>query len=268
MGTNPRGYSQSTLKRLFGLSGNNCAFPGCTKTLVNQNTAINSNICHIEAAEERGERYNANMTDDERADYPNLILLCPEHHEETNDIVKYTVSELKKMKTLHESNVSQRILRSKPSMLMNAINAIANIQLDNIIENGSLYAIDPQDKILYNSVKRTIPLIHEYKIYHEKINTLYDELEKQGSIKKDKLLSVIRSTYLRVKGRYVLDSPDPISIIRNNSDNIIDDVYNELYSQIKDSNYWVEDMVVGLELIIVDAFIRCKLLEEPPHNDN
>ena len=98
MGKQARNYSQKTIKRLFALSGNQCAFPNCNKTLVNQSNALESNICHIEAANPDGERYNPNMTDRERADYNNLILLCQEHHDETNDVTKYTVDVLQNMK--------------------------------------------------------------------------------------------------------------------------------------------------------------------------
>jgi hypothetical protein len=50
-----RSYTEMTLKRLFGLSGNRCSFPGCTKTLVNIKNASDSCICHIEAANNGGE---------------------------------------------------------------------------------------------------------------------------------------------------------------------------------------------------------------------
>ena len=81
MGKGARKYTDKTLKRLFGLSGNICAFPDCNALLVNEKNALDSNICHIEAANEGGERYNSSMTDEERADYSNLILLCRQHHE-------------------------------------------------------------------------------------------------------------------------------------------------------------------------------------------
>lgn len=41
----------STIKNLFALSDNRCAFPGCTQKLVDENDNIFAQICHIEAAE-------------------------------------------------------------------------------------------------------------------------------------------------------------------------------------------------------------------------
>ena len=208
------------------------------------------------------------MTEKQRADYLNLILLCVQHHDETNNVRIYTVDVLKEMKQNHENNFLNEKIRSNPSMLVNTINAIANINMDDLQESENLNVIDPQNKIKYNSIKINASLIQEYKVYHKKINSLYDELELQGSIKKEKLLNNINQIYIRVKGRYVLDSDDKIEIIRRNADNIFDDVFDELYTKMEGSNFYDEDIILGIRLIMVDAFLRCKILEEPLKNDN
>jgi hypothetical protein len=263
MANKARNYTDMTLKRLFGLSGNECAFSTCTKRLVNQDNALDSNICHIEAASEGGERYNEDMSDKERADYSNLILLCPQHHSETNNVEIYTVEALIMMKRNHESDILNSKLKTNPSMLKNAINAISNIALTEINEAEILNVFDPKLKISHNSIKRNVALIQEYKVYHKKINTLYEELEKQGSIKKERLLNIIRNTYIEVKGKYILDSNNELEIIKLNSDNIIDDIFETLYLKMEDSQFWEEDIILGIRLIMVDAFMRCKILEEP-----
>lgn len=264
MGWEARNYTDKTLKRLFGLSGNQCAFPGCDKELVNRNNAKESNICHIEAANEGGERYRKNMTDKERADYDNLILLCVQHHEDTDDVAEYTVKILKDMKLKHESQHLSQQLRNRPSMLINTINAIAEIDFEDILKVDSLLAFDPNHKISYNSLQKNALLIQEYKIFHGKINSLYDELELQGSIKKDKLLATIKGIYIHEKGKYVLNSENTHEIIQQNSDKIFDSVYAQLFSKVEASEAWDEDIFLGLRLIMVDAFLRCKILEEPP----
>lgn len=262
-----RQYTDKTLKRLFGLSGNECAFAGCTRLLVNTKNAKDSNICHIEAASEGGERYNPSMTDEARADYQNLILLCVQHHDETNNVELYTVSALQEMKGSHESSFLNQKINKNPSMLKNTINAIAGITLEDIEETSNLKAFYPREKIVHNSVKRNISLIQEYKVYHQKVNSLYDELELQGSIKKEKLLNNIKVIYTKIKGNYTLDSENQIKVIRQHSDDIIDDVYDYLYSKLEESSLWDEDVVFGIRLIMIDAFMRCKILEEPIKND-
>ena len=59
-------------------------------------------ICHIEAAEEGGERFNPAMTNEQRRSAANLMLMCYEHHQVTNDVAKYTVKILKGFKEDHE----------------------------------------------------------------------------------------------------------------------------------------------------------------------
>ena len=81
---------------------------------------------------------------------------------------------------------------------------------------------------------------------------------------KEKLLNNIKQIYIQIKGNYILDSKKPIEVIRENSDKIIDDVFDELYEKMQGSGVWDEDIVLGIRLIMVDAFIRCKILEEPP----
>jgi len=268
MMSGPRAYTPKTLKRLFALSGNQCSFPGCTKPMVNEVNAKDSNICHIEAANPDGERYRECMTDLERADYDNLILLCIQHHDETNDVEKYTVVALKEMKKNHISDLLNQKIKTNPSMLRNTINAIARIDMDSDANTEGLNSFNIQEKLTYNVVKRNVSLIQEYKAYHHKINSLYDELEGQGSLKKSKILHIVKNFYLKSKGRYVGDAEEPMLIIRAHSDDIIEDVSAKICNKLEDSGLYEDDIIFGVDLVVVDAFMRCKILEEPKKNDS
>lgn len=114
--------SRATIKQLFAVSGNQCAFPGCIEKLVDGDNILGE-ICHIEAADKGGERYNPSQTEDERAAFPNLILLCPKHHIITNDIKKYTVEALKEMKASH----AKRFAESPYQPTEEAVNKIQQI---------------------------------------------------------------------------------------------------------------------------------------------
>lgn len=95
-----------TLRELFLKSGNLCAFPDCTHLIMNAGGVFIAQICHIEAAEKGGERFNPLMTNEERRGFDNLMLMCHEHHKVTDDVVLYTVDRLKNMKRHHEMRFS------------------------------------------------------------------------------------------------------------------------------------------------------------------
>uniref|UniRef100_UPI001E4F9A65 hypothetical protein n=1 Tax=Rhodococcus sp. HS-D2 TaxID=1384636 RepID=UPI001E4F9A65 len=62
--TRPR---DSVIKRLYALSMNRCAFPGCTTQIVETTTGtVVSEVCHINAHSVGGPRYDAGQTDEER----------------------------------------------------------------------------------------------------------------------------------------------------------------------------------------------------------
>lgn len=92
----------SIRRQLFLLSMNICAFPGCTQRLIDQNGHFIGEICHIEAANEEGERFNPSQNDEERRDISNLILFCPTHHKITDNLAIYDVNAMKRMKYDHE----------------------------------------------------------------------------------------------------------------------------------------------------------------------
>lgn len=92
-----------TKRQLFLLSGNKCAFPGCEQILLDQFGHFIGEICHIEAANEGGERFNPHQTNEQRRHISNLVLMCPTHHGVTDNISEFPVSRMQEIKSTHES---------------------------------------------------------------------------------------------------------------------------------------------------------------------
>lgn len=268
-----RQYKPTTVRRLDTLSGNECAEPTCSKKLIAEDgESIISKICHIEAASANGPRWNKDSTDDERRDFGNLILLCDEHHviiDNKNNEAKFPVYLLKKWKTDHEAKIlklisGNNVLIKNPSALNVVISFVGNRIFENVLITETLNAPSTEDKILYNNVIRFKPIIEEYAVYQGKLNKLYEEIEKQGSTKKEFVLQNIKTIYLKEKGKY-----DGIEDIRLHADTIIENVENELWKNIENSSNRVLDLPIeavklSLLIIMVDAFMRCNILEEPP----
>lgn len=93
------------IKRLFGLSNNQCYFPKCNTNLIDKKSGVVlGEICHIKAQSPGGPRYDVKQTDEERNSFENLLLLCPTHHTVIDsDEEAYTVERLNKMKENHEA---------------------------------------------------------------------------------------------------------------------------------------------------------------------
>jgi hypothetical protein len=170
------------LRALFVRSGNYCAFPGCNHLLINQKNKFVAQVCHIEAAEEGGERYNPTQTDEDRRGYNNLILLCYQHHVETDDVMEYPVSRLISMKHDHEQCYYERPFEVDPATLITIRNSFTNFyskierlnKYDHIAEdlkisidfNLSFFEVADQIRTLLSSINN----FHDELREHEKKN--------------------------------------------------------------------------------------------------
>lgn len=99
------GPTTATIKALFALSSNRCAFPDCELPLVDPPSGkVTGRICHIKARSEGGPRYDPNQSDEERHGFGNLLLMCPVHHDVIDaDPATYTVEKLLEIKRAHEA---------------------------------------------------------------------------------------------------------------------------------------------------------------------
>lgn len=113
--------SARDLRLLFQQSGNCCAFPECTKSLVSPLTpgdgaAPSSEVAHIVANSMEGPRGDFPLPVEERDRYQNLILLCEEHHHLIDAQPRtHTVERLRQIKYDHESMVAEAVRRAAGS---------------------------------------------------------------------------------------------------------------------------------------------------------
>lgn len=101
----PTSPSRPTVKKLFAVSGNLCAFPGCSTPLYDsESDSIIGEICHIKGERKGSARYDENQSDKDRQGFDNLLLLCKIHHTIVDgDRVAYTFERLIQMKTDHQA---------------------------------------------------------------------------------------------------------------------------------------------------------------------
>ena len=187
-----------------------------------------------------------------------MILLCPNHHTVTDDVQTYTVEILREMKRTHEAKkLKPNKFLEKNSVLNDIIKLIGN-KLFDTQDNDVQTVPNPQEKIEYNNVVRYKPIIEEYKVFQGRLNNLYEEIEQAGSKRKEFLLLNIKTIYLKEKVEF-----DSVEKIRANADNIIDRVKDKLWELVEYTDLDREIIEVALIILIVDAFMRCNILEEP-----
>ena len=110
----PSGPTSATVKRLFAVSGNECAFPKCIVSLVDHASGkVTGRICHIRGRKPGSPRYDRGQSNAERHAFGNLVLMCPIHHDVVDaDEQSYTVKRLRAIKLSHEASQPKS---SKPS---------------------------------------------------------------------------------------------------------------------------------------------------------
>lgn len=255
-----RKYTANTQRRLYTKAGDNCAFPNCPERLLIKEGYL-ADICHIEALNADGLRYNSatEITDDARNSEPNLILLCKNHHyiidrKNENGEPFYSTEQLKAMKRAHEEVVESahnKITQTKePSILARIVRELSATRHDSTPGKVTLpFTID--EKIGFNDVERYRGIIEKYAPYAQVyLDKLYNELE---ATQLETVLSVLNDLYLLSK-RSGQSADDTLDLVQ---DRLIDRLSREGALE------YSEDLETCSRIVMVDGFMRCKILEEP-----
>jgi cold shock CspA family protein len=145
--------SNPSLKKLFSLSSNRCAFPNCYHLLVEDNRIV-ADVCHIKAQNTDGKRYDPLQTDAERDAIDNLIILCPTHHRIVDsDEKNFDVATMLDMKRRHEAKAIEI-----PDLSSDLVQKLA--QGASLFLLGGVTAVTLQNK---SGVSTKVPLPPKYQ---------------------------------------------------------------------------------------------------------
>mgnify|MGYP005841012639 CR=1 FL=1 len=254
-----RSYTPVTLKRLYGKSGNCCAYPNCREELIYE-TGNLSDICHIESISEDGPRYNSapEITNKDRNAEPNLILLCKNHHhiidqKDGDGSWRYSADQLKAMKREHEERFAenrQQLFNSKRQSLLAQIVRALSDSRHGFTPMKPPMPFEIETKIASNEIERYSGVIEKFALYSPLLDQLYNELE---SAQFEDVLSSLNTLYL-------------LSLSRGQSaDDTLDRVQQALIEKLSEQAVleYSEELEICSLIIIVDGFMRCKILEEP-----
>ena len=141
------------------------------------------------------------------------------------------------------------------SNLTSIINILSQEKLSDIVESPEINPFEVQRKIEFNDLKSVQSTIDDYKVFYSKLDEKYKEFDKLGTNKSMSVLSVIRSKYTRLIGKI------------SDSQQIFFTIIDDLIELIKSSKNYIdipyEELEVCVSILVVDAFIRCKIFKNP-----
>lgn len=200
-------YTDLTIKKLFVLSGNICAFPRCRAPIYDSDeNVITGEICHIKGRRPKGPRYDPLQTREERNGYENLILMCSPHNKIVDDPAheqKYTVEVLTSYKQQHDARYRNSVV--KPALLQRFVTKFREM----------LPAIPPPPMLRFAvSFLRRRPDVAEdeygirIRCYNKTVSTIHD-LAVEVIVPGGYRLAVMEIP-AQVEGRSVIETPTRI----------------------------------------------------------
>lgn len=154
-----------------------------------------------------------------------------------------------------------------PSNLASIVNVLGKRLLDD--DGDSVYIeFSIEGKIKHNDVRAYKYIMDEYGIFVGKLTVVYDEFDAGGTNVTRNTFANIRLIYLKVRSKYTLLYPqrELIDIVREFADEIFSKVEEQLLNIIHNSpniEETQESVHLSLQVIMIDAFIKCQILERP-----
>ena len=193
----------------------------------------------------------------------NLIFDSQKDILDSTTLLRYILNlEIDKQKILFEfikKELGEEISTVKvDSNLAEIINVLAKEDLDlkSAKINTTVFVIE--EKINYNNLNGVKELIDDYKIFSVKLDQKYTEFDRGGRNKSTSILQIIRKQYVKLKNE------------KKNSEEIFYGVVENIMKIIEESaNYKklpFEELEMCVDILVVDAFMRCKIFENPEEN--
>ena len=188
------------------------------------------------------------------------------HFDPKNDIYDITtilrsiqssdIETLKKIDTYLDAQFPNNIAQERiPSNIVSIIEVLSEAYLnpDNY-QISEIASFEVQAKIDFNKLDEVSDLIKEFSVFSTVIDQKYSEFDKSGINRSNSVLSRIRSEYLNCTNTTTAD--ERFMSVTNN--------ISEFVSQNwKKTDIPREELDLCVQIIVVDAFIRCKIFRNP-----
>jgi len=183
---------------------------------------------------------------------------------DTNSILKHILSlEIAKQKKIYQfikDELGDEVDIAKlDSNLATIIDILSKEDWD--IQNpcDSINSFKIEQKITFNHLNSVKDIINDYKIHHSRVDKIYSEFDLMGNNKSSSVISTIRKEY--AKAQKVLHDDDLFF-------RVLDSVKNKTIQSPNFVQIPIEELELCVNILVVDAFIRCKIFKNPEDYKN
>ncbi|KKA07103.1 hypothetical protein VP02_15015 [Pseudomonas ogarae] len=138
--------------------------------------------------------------------------------------------------------------------LASIINIISEEDLSAVASSGAVDAYNLDDKIELNKLEVAAEIIEDYKVYHPRIEQVYGVFDAAGKSKSKSVLDSLRHTYLKLSMTF-------------GGDELFFKIVETVVERVQSSGNYVvmplDELERNVNILVVDAFIRCKVFKEP-----
>ena len=172
------------------------------------------------------------------------------------DILAKDIDTIRKLASyLEESILPATADERRPSVITYVINRLADEPLAEIAVNPDTKSFDLEPKIDINSLKKWRHIISEYTVFSLLVDKIYRAYDEQGVNKSFAVLSSLHDLYLNLASELTGDAL---------FDKLLESVYDIVNKDYEyNESLTREELQVNIKIVLVDAFVKCKIFKKP-----
>lgn len=140
------------------------------------------------------------------------------------------------------------------SNLATIINILSLEKWDDSHIDDNSNSFEIERKIQFNELEDAREVIEEFCIYYKKVDEKYTEFDLLGANKSNSVLNSIKKEYRKLKK---IEKKDDIFF------NTIENIKEKVLNSNNLNNIPIDEIELCIDILVVDAFIRCKIFENP-----
>ena len=172
------------------------------------------------------------------------------------DVLAKDIDTIRKLASYLEKSILPATAdERRPSVITYVINRLADEPLAEIAVNPDTKSFDLEPKIDFNSLKKWRDIISEYTVFSLLVDKIYRAYDEQGENKSFAVLSSLHDLYLNLASELTGDAL---------FDKLLESVYDIVNKDYEyNESLTREELQVNIKIVLVDAFVKCKIFKKP-----